>query len=261
MTPEKKNRLAVFVFALVAGVVASVVVMLVTHRPLYAAIFSGFTSFAGILIGSRLEREYRASLTARAEKIEPATDAEITWEVRMNDVIAGNISDRELADIQGGVASDWHVWLSQLVNLFGVPIAMLDKLVLVVPAVAFWLIFALALLDPSSLIHTLTAISNASPGEIQHGMTNVLTALLMLGIMFVALTWIFQGYTFGLRNVANDEFSYRLRRRLKITAMGELHIARIADGRYSRYSPDMLGWLRSRIASRRAARNTARAKH
>lgn len=256
MTPEKKNRLAVFVIALVAGVATSVVTMLVTHRPLYAAIFSGCVSFAVTVLGSRLEREYRASLTARAEKVGQATDAEITWEVRMNDVIAGHISDRELADIQGGVASDWRVWLSQL----GVPIAMLDKLVLVVPAVAFWLIFALALLDPSSLIHTLTAISNASPGEIRHGMTNVLTALLMLGIMFVALTWIFQGYTFGLRNVASEEFGHRLRRRLNINAVGELRIARIADGRRSLYSPDMLGWLRSRAAARWTARDATGTK-
>ncbi|CAH0444192.1 hypothetical protein LMG10661_00716 [Ralstonia syzygii subsp. syzygii] len=260
MTPEKKNRLAVFVIALVAGVATSVVTMLVTHRPLYAAIFSGCVSFAVTVLGSRLEREYRASLTARAEKVGQATDAEITWEVRMNDVIAGHISDRELADIQGGVASDWRVWLSQLVNLLGVPIAMLDKLVLVVPAVAFWLIFALALLDPSSLIHTLTAISNASPGEIRHGMTNVLTALLMLGIMFVALTWIFQGYTFGLRNVASEEFGHRLRRRLNINAVGELRIARIADGRRSLYSPDMVGWLRSRAAARWTARDATGTK-
>lgn len=257
MTRVKQNRMAVFVIALLAGIAAAFIGMLMTQSPLCAAIFGGCISFAAAVLGGRTEREYRASLTDRAEKTEQDTDAAITWEVRMNDVIAGQISDRELADIQSNVAGDWRVWFSQLVNVLGVPVAIIDKLLVAVPAIAFWVILAFALTDPTTLIQTLTAIRNASPAGIQHAVASALTTLSVLGFMLYMFTWLLQGYTFGLRNVASDEFGQRLRRRLKISATGELQIARIADGRRSQYSPDLFGWMRSRAESRRAARKAS----
>ncbi|WP_205183594.1 hypothetical protein [Burkholderia sp. LMG 13014] len=134
------------------------------------------------------------------------------------------------------------------------PLAVVDKLLVVIPAIAFWVILASALIDPIGLIQTCTAIRNASPVVIQHGVTTAVTMLFTIGFMLFVFLWLVQGYSFGLRNVAREEFASRLRRRLKIAATGELHITRIADGRSSRYVPDMLGWLRSRSQARRAAR-------
>ncbi|WP_205183596.1 hypothetical protein [Burkholderia sp. LMG 13014] len=104
MEQHEKNWVAVLVLALLAGVSASVVGMLMTGKPLYAGIMGGCTAFVAAVFGARAERQYRASLAERARRAPEPDEAEVTWEVRMNDVMAGRIADRELADIQNDVA-------------------------------------------------------------------------------------------------------------------------------------------------------------
>lgn len=218
-------------------------------------IVAGLSALLGIpfflLAYAALER-YRASLVTRAQT--PVSDtAGVVWDVRMNGVVVGTIPDNTLAELQGDVANDWRNMAEQAVNLLQVPIRMVDKFLLVIPAIAFWVILGCALFAPTDLIQMFTAIREASPHEIHQGVAGAVSVFFTIGVLSFTLNWMMTGHTYGLRNVYRDRFVYVLRRRLNVAATGELMISRLADGTSYEYEPDILGWWRAGSRARRAA--------
>ncbi|WP_321809021.1 hypothetical protein [Burkholderia sp. BCC1993] len=218
-----------------------------------SAVVAAVLSIPTFLFTNRSIADYRGSLAERAER--PATDAaNVVWDVYMNDVRVATIPDDKLAAFQGQVADDWRHFWAQAFNVLGVPWRMFDQFLIVIPAIAFWLILASALFAPDALMQTFTAIRHATPNQIHQGVSAMIYMLLSVGVIAFAANWMFTGSTYGLRNVYRDEIEYVLRRYLKISATGRMSISRLADGTMHFYEPDMLGWLRTRNRARRAAR-------
>lgn len=243
--------------ALIAAAVTALLIFISTY--LFnggnggSAALSALLGVPVFLLTTRGLERYRASLAERAER--PATDAaNVVWDVYMNDVRVASIPDDKLAAYQDQVADDWHNMVAQSLNLLRVPFRMFDQFVLVIPAIAFWLILACALFAPDALIQAFTAIRHATPSQLHQGVTTGIEMLFVVGVMAFGLAWVFTGSTYGLRNVYRDQLEYVLRRYLKIAATGRLTISRLADGTVYCYEPDMLGWLRARSRARRAAR-------
>jgi len=218
-------------------------------------VVAGLSSLLGIpffFLANVAFARYRASLATRAET--PATDtAGVVWDVYMNGVIVGTIPDNTLAELQGEVANDWRNMAAQAANVLQVPIRMVDKFLVAIPAIAFWLILGFALFAPNDLIQMFTAIRDASPHEIHRGVASAFSLFFTIGVLSFAINWMMTGYTYGLRNVYSERFAHVLRRYLKVAATGELTISRLADGTSHEYGPDMFGWLRAHSRARRAA--------
>lgn len=243
--------------ALVASGVTALLIFISTYLfnggNVVSAALSALLGVPSFLLATRGLERYRASLVERAER--PATDAaNVVWDVYMNDVRVASIPDDKLAAYQDQVADDWRNMVAQSLNLLRVPVRMFDQFVLVIPAIAFWLVLACALLAPDSLIQAFTAIRHATPTQLHQAVALAIEMLFVVGVVAFGVTWAFTGSTYGLRNVYRDRLEYVLRRYLKIAATGRLTISRLADGAVCSYEPDMLGWLRARSRARRAAR-------
>ncbi|MCS6496724.1 MULTISPECIES: hypothetical protein [pseudomallei group] len=247
------NRKATLIVAALTGLLIGSGNYLLNGENVVLSATSGLLSIATFLLATRYFARYRASLAERAER--PATDdANVVWDVYMNDVRVATIPDDRLAAFQNQVADDWRNAVTQALNVLRVPLRMFDQFAVVIPAIAFWLILACALFAPDTLVQTFNAIHHASPREIHQGVSTVMYMLFSVGVIAFCLNWMLTGSTYGLRNVYRDELGYVLRRYLKIAATGRLTISRLADGTMYFYEPDMLGWLRERSRARRAAR-------
>lgn len=217
------------------------------------AALSALLGIPVFLLTTRGFARYRASLAERAER--PATDAaNVVWDVYMNDVRVATIPDDKLAAFQDQVADDWRNMVDQALNLLGVPWRMCNQFLVQLPALAFWLVLAGALIAPDSLIQTFTAFRNATPSQLHQSVALMLNMFFAVGVVTFVLNWWFTGSTYGLHNVYRDRLEYVLRRYLKIPATGRLMISRLDGDTLHFYEPDMLGWLRARSRARRAAR-------
>lgn len=247
------NRKTVLIAASVAALFIFAINTVLNGGNLVVAGLSALLGIPFFLLANAALAHYRASLATRAQT--PASDtAGVVWDVRMNGVIVGTIPDSALAELQGDVANDWRNMVEQAANVLQVPIRMVDKFLLVIPAIAFWVILGCALFAPTDLIRMFSAIRDASPHEIHQGVASAFSLFFTVGVVTFMLNWMMTGYAYGLRNVYRDRFLDVLRRRLKVEALGELTISREADGTSYEYEPDIFGWWRANSNARRTAK-------
>jgi hypothetical protein len=246
------NRKTVLIAATVAALFIFVGNLIFNGGNVLIAGISALLGIPFFLLANAGFARYRASLSTRAAT--PATDTPgVVWDVYMNGVIVGSLPDHTLAALQGEVANDWRNMGAQALNVLQVPLRLVDKFLVAIPAIAFWLILACALFAPNDLIQTFTAVRDASPREIHQGVATAVSIFFTVGLIAFMLNWMLTGYTFGLRNVYRERFVHVLRRYLKVAATGELVISRLADGTSYHYDPDMFGWLRAGSRARRPA--------
>lgn len=249
------NRKTSFIAAALAAVFIFVGSLVVYGGNVVIAAISALLAVPFFFLANTAFSRYRASLAERAHPSDeqPARDAAaIAWDVQMNGVLVAHIADSDLAEIQGHVAGDWRNMAAQAINILGVPLRVFDKLLSAVPAITFWLILAWALFEPGSLIQTITAIHQATPHEIQQGVSTGVTMLCLWGMVLFMVTYAMNGYAFGFRNVYREELASRVRRHLNIAATGDLTIERFADGNLTIYEPDLLGWYRASNRTKKA---------
>ncbi|KVV40868.1 hypothetical protein WT27_13145 [Burkholderia territorii] len=247
------NRKTVLIAAAVTAILIFIGNILTNGGNAIVAGLSALLSVPFFLIGTRTLRRYRASLAERAELL-PTDAANVVWDVYMNDIRVATITDDRLAAFQSQVADDWRNMVTQALNVLRVPLRMFDQFAVVIPAIAFWLILACALLAPDTLVSTLAAVQHASSQELHQGVALAMYTLFTIGLLTFIVHWVFTGYTYGLRNVYRDELEYVLRRYLKIAATGRLTISRLSHDAVYIYEPDLFGWLRAHTLARRTAR-------
>ncbi|MCA7889761.1 hypothetical protein QZM25_28270 [Burkholderia contaminans] len=247
------NRKTVAIASAVVAIAIFALNLLLNRGSLLLASVSALLSVPFFLLGTRALHGYRGSLAERASR--PAGDAaNVVWDVYLNKVHVGTISDDRLAALQDAVADNWRNMATQAINLFGVPLRMFDLFVSTVPAVAFWLILGWAMIGPDSLAQTFSDIRNSSLQELQHGVSVGLWILVNVCVMAFALRICFGGQTYGARNVYLEALSDLLRQELKVAATGSMTISRLSNGEVSLFQDDMKGWYRARGRARRAAR-------
>ncbi|MCW3587414.1 hypothetical protein [Burkholderia cenocepacia] len=247
------NRKTALVGALTWALLAFIGTFFMTGGNVYISATGALLGIPAFLLGTRVQVRYREALAERAER--PATDtANVVWDVYMNEVHVGTIADDRIATIEDEVANDWRNAIAQAVNVLRVPLKIVDQLIGAIPAIAFWLILACAILAPESLTQAFTEIAHSPPQEIKRAVAIAMQVFFTAGLFALCVNWMIASPNYGLRNVYRERLDIVLRRELQIASTGRLTLSRLADATMYFYEPTILGWVRARSRARTRAR-------
>ena len=161
--------------------------------PLYI-LFSWFFDnwFAGgafavaiVYVVESAHARYAGALSARIETADSPT-----WDVEVNQVKAGTITDADYAAIRLRVFYDFRTYVSQLMNLFRVALNSFDYCYRAIPLGLFWVAVGLAVFSPEMLSSVLTAIHDGRMNDVQRSMSEAGRVLLGMMSLSVVLPWI-----------------------------------------------------------------------
>lgn len=202
------------VFSLVMGVFGSWPNVLLTV---------GMTAVFSIVLGGLTDRHDK-NLTKRMEAVDSGS-----WEVWMNDVQVGTVTDAEYAAMQRHAARDIRNAVAQLFNIGRVALVVFDKVLVAVPLFVFWAAIAFAVLTPDSFTETVQAFLSAGPAAI----ASSIQSLLQLGISIFTVTFLCMpilGFRFGFENVYETATNRMLRQHCKTPVDGGIRLVRPVSG-------------------------------
>ncbi|WP_176000323.1 hypothetical protein [Burkholderia vietnamiensis] len=190
----------------------------------------GVGALAG-LIGSlsALGRDrYINSLARRSNENRP-----LEWDVTINSVTVGTISDSDYAAVRYYVFRDNRIWLAQLFagvkNFWNLT----KQTVLALPTALVLGAIALALFAPNEIISICTSMAHASPDELSAAVSGAVWMWMTLLVVGVALRMSFSGRVFNLSLTSqfDEAIALAVRRRLGVAAEGDVWLSRVQDGR------------------------------
>jgi hypothetical protein len=169
------------------------------------------------LLGFGIQRVLLRSQEAYRRRIK--ANETTLWDVWVNGVKVGTVTDARYAAIQRHVYLDASHAFAQLLNLGHMAWRVIDKLMLAVPLQLIWITVGLAVFSPQSL--TLSA------AELQQAAKAVFTVVLWLSV----ITLIIQaalGARFGFKNYYAAAVGRLLRQHCGTPAEGDVHLSRIS---------------------------------
>lgn len=144
----------------------------------------------------------------------------LEWDVWVNDVLVGRVSDAQYAIMQRAVLRDWRAALQLLMNLVRITIAALGQVVVVIPGMAFWLALGVALLAPQSFVELAQAMGSADADQIRQGVTSLTRMLVALAVTATVLVSACMGRFASVANPYRDEVARLLRQHCETPADG-----------------------------------------
>ncbi|MGT2460233.1 hypothetical protein ACU4GI_46975 (plasmid) [Cupriavidus basilensis] len=184
------------------------------------AIVAGLTLLISVGFKFLVER-YDAGLTQRMLAREP-----IYWEVWINGVSVGLVSDTQYAAMQQHAYRDGRNALAQVANIGRVALAIAGNLVIVVPLLAFWAAVALAILAPESFASAALQVRIGESGAVATAVGPLLRATFGIAIATLFGIALF-GHRFGFKNCFAAAVGRMLRRHCNTPAEGDIRLERI----------------------------------
>lgn len=212
---EKTKRWAVGATAAVAFVASWAI--LGSHNSWLCLLFSAAAA-AFYLALFRFMDHKDACFTRRMQ----ANDV-ILWDVLVNGIKVGMITDAEYSAIQRDAFFDWRNAVGQSLNITKVALVILSKVVVGVPLVAFWVLATLAVFAPESLAETLQAFQAADAAQLP----SIARALLHMGFVVVVLpigVSLLFGANVGFINVYSAAVGKMLQGHFGIPADGDTYV-------------------------------------
>lgn len=208
-----------------AGVAGAVGVSLViglftgTTGPsiMVSAVLAGIFSFATIFLLAL----HDALLSARVK-----ADAPIAWDVWMNGVKIGCITDAQYAAIQRHAFSSGRWVGAQTLNLGRVALNIAGKLFVGVPLLMFWVLLVAGIATPESLTEIAQAWRDADLATMKASFGTLLHFVAMVSILSVAIMFIL-GFRFGLRNYYTEFIARMIRQQCNTPTEGDIHLSKI----------------------------------
>lgn len=208
----------------VAGVCAAVAAFAVFL--LFGAGLMGIA--AGVLLGyvtAVARHQYMAALQARVDSSDGPD-----WDVELNGVNVGKISDSDYAAIRQQVFGDGRLYVAQLLNCGRVLMRVFDSMLMTVPVLAFWGLLAVAIVSPETCTEALNELRTATPASVAKFAAFVFTFMMTLGLLSAGLSAALTGARFGFVNRFGEATAGILRRRLRVAAEGDIVLVRWVDG-------------------------------
>jgi hypothetical protein len=208
----------------IAGICAAVAACAVFA--LFAGVALGLG--AGVLTGYAVavtRHRYMAALQARVERSDGPD-----WDVELNGVKVGRISDSKYAAVRLQVFEDWRLYVAQLLNCGRVLLRVLDSMLMVAPVLVFWGLLAVAILSPGYCTEVLNELRTVTPAAIASFASLLLTAMMTVGLLSAGLSAALTGARFGFVNRFGEETTRTLRRLLCVAAEGDVVLVRWVDG-------------------------------
>lgn len=184
-------------------------------------------ALAGIAVPAAREihARYGRALVARID----AADSP-TWDVEVNQVKAGTITDADYAAIRLRVFYDFRTYAAQVVNLFRVALNSFDYCYRAIPLGLFWVGVALAIFSPETISSVLAALQHATPSDMRHAVVTAGSLLAILMIVSVGFHWMLGLSRFGFINRFDEATGTAVRKHCGVVAEGSIMLVRWADG-------------------------------
>lgn len=201
---------------LATGAITGLIVACVTALMADAVFGLGMGAIAALVAATGRQGQ-RAALQERIDR----PDA-MVWEVLVNDVRVGQLSDDTYARYEKAVHQDWRVYRAQLANLAKVVARAAEMLLFAVPISLVWIGLAIVLIDPvaaASLVDALRAAPAAELiGTIERSLSFVTFIFVIVMILFAALASPRLGYV----NQFTRELNFMVRRHVRVAAEGRM---------------------------------------
>jgi len=168
-----------------------------------------------ISIGALLDR-YEARLTKRME-----ADTPITWNLWINNVQVGTVTDAQYAAMQRHAARDGRNAIAQLFNLGQMALVVADKLLVAVPLTCFWTAIAMAAFSPDAFLEVAQQLQDAGPAAI----TSAVQSFMQVGVevfVIVVVMMVAMGLNFGFKNFYAEAVNRMLRRHCNTPVEGHV---------------------------------------
>lgn len=164
-----------------------------------------------------------AALQERANK-----SNSVEWNVKINGVKVGTVSDADYAAIRLQVLGDVYLYIAQLFNARRVLMRIAESMILSVPVLIFWAILGLGLFAPDQCASVLVDLRAATPAKIALFAGFVLDGMLVVGMLAFAsaLNTTFFGAKFGFVNCFKEAAAEKLRRKLGVAVDGDIVLVR-----------------------------------
>ena len=182
-------------------------------RMIISALLSGL--FAGAV--NHVRRIYTKTLEYRI-----ASKPTKTYDVKMNNIYAGIISDADYAQIQLATINDVRVYLSQLSNVGRVFLNVLNHLFIAIPVFTFWAILILSVYAPSELVEVINKVK--SPSDILSIVQHIFQLLIPLLAMTYTVMLAARMNLFGFVNEFSFAINKAIREKLEIATLGDIDL-------------------------------------
>lgn len=174
----------------------------------------------GAIVAFAAARGRQGQRTALQERID--RPAAMVWEVLVNDVRVGQLSDDTYAKFEKAVHEDWRVYRAQLANLAKVVLRAAEMLLFAVPISLVWIGLAIVLIDPVAAASVVDALRAAPAAEligaIERSLSFVTFIFVLVMILFAALASPRLGYV----NQFTRELNFVVRRYVRVAAEGRM---------------------------------------
>lgn len=171
----------------------------------------GALALAVVYLVDRQHSRYSRALENRIQ----ATDGP-TWDVEVNQVKVGTITDALYAEIRFQEFHDVRNYSAQVTNLFGVVFRFLNACLVAIPVGVLWFAVALAVFSPESI----TALQAASAAEIGQAISNGARMLPIVMLFSLNVNWLLGLSNFGFVNRFEEAVSISVRKRCGVAAKG-----------------------------------------
>lgn len=184
-------------------------------------------AFAGVVVAvaREIHTRYGWALVARID----ATDSP-TWDVEVNQVKAGTITDADYAAILLRVFYDFRTYIGQVTNLLRVALNSFDYCYRAIPLGLFWVGVALAIFSPETISSVLAALQHAMPSDMRHAVGTAGSLLTITMIVSVGFNWLLGLSRFGFINRFDEAIGTAVRKHCGVAAEGSIMLVRWADG-------------------------------
>lgn len=189
--------------------------------------FIALTFALTILFGGGLHLlavRYEAKLARRI-----LTPADGHWDVVLNDIKLGVITDAEYATIQQGVFRDSRVAGAQILNLLHMFAQAVGRLVGLMPFVTFWAIIGLFVVAPDQAFVVLQAAEKADAKSLASGIYAGLSILFSFSASMLLLLTV-TTRSLGFRDCYAEGVNREVRRHFNAVATGDVRMVRQGCG-------------------------------
>lgn len=163
-----------------------------------------------------------------ALRISAGTESPV-WDVSVNGVEAGTISDSLYASFRRDVFFDARTWAAQLFNLGGVFAKTVDYLFIAIPLGAFWSAFGCYVFAPDAFVSIVSEIQRITPDQVIASVPLLIQFLVVISLVMVVVMAAV-GRRFGFVNQFDQAIGRKVRQHVKCVADGDVSLTRMVDG-------------------------------
>ena len=218
---KKMKRDSVLVGVLVAVVAGG------SMAALFGDLMMFLVGLAAGFMATQLRDTYLRALAARID-----AGGGVVWDVQVNNVTVGTVSDADYARLRLQVFTDWRSYFGQLANLTWCASKVIDSLFVAVPLALFWSAVALFVFAPEQAVDALHQLQALSAQQLVAGIRSSGWLLSALVLLYVFVNVLLLGARFGFVNMCRERSDERLRWQLSVPTVGRVSLLRLEDGGY-----------------------------